>query len=152
MNRSWAASAASHPTTEDGIKPGLASALAPTDPVLPLSVATTPAQAGQLVAPGPQALPVTGDRVAPVLDAASSVLLAPLIVRVRAESWVEVVDGTGKALVARNVAAGEALSLNGALPLRVKIGNAAATEVFFRGDNIDLSTQSKDNVARLELK
>jgi cytoskeleton protein RodZ len=86
------------------------------------------------------------------LGTASAPLQAPLVVRVRAESWIEVVDGAGKALVARNVAAGEALSLDGALPLRVKIGNAAATEVFFRGDSIDLSTQSKDNVARLELK
>jgi len=41
--------------------------------------------------------------------------------------------------------------LDGALPLRLKIGNARATEVVFRGRPMDLSPSTRDNVARLEL-
>jgi cytoskeleton protein RodZ len=34
----------------------------------------------------------------------------------------------------------------------VKIGNASATELVFRGRTLDLTPNTRDNVARLELK
>jgi cytoskeleton protein RodZ len=38
------------------------------------------------------------------------------------------------------------------LPLKFKIGNAAATELVFRGQPVPLAGTTRDNVARLELK
>lgn len=70
----------------------------------------------------------------------------------RAPSWVEVVDARSKVLIGRTLAAGEAVGLDGVLPLRVKIGNAKATELSFRGRPVDLEAVARDNVARLELK
>jgi cytoskeleton protein RodZ len=46
---------------------------------------------------------------------------------------------------------GETVGLDGASPLRVKIGNASATQVSFRGRAVEL-TPTRDNVAKLELK
>ncbi|MEY2686273.1 MAG: hypothetical protein RL375_471, partial [Pseudomonadota bacterium] len=41
---------------------------------------------------------------------------------------------------------------DGVLPMRAKIGNAAGTEVTFRGQRVDLAPVTRENVARLELK
>ena len=54
--------------------------------------------------------------------------------------------------LSRMVLAGETVQLDGAMPLRVKIGNAAATDVVFRGQALSLAPFTRDNVARLELK
>jgi cytoskeleton protein RodZ len=72
-------------------------------------------------------------------------------VRVSSESWVEVQDARGQTLLSRKVAAGEALGLDGEVPLRLTIGNAAATQVTFRGQPVDLSANTVANVARLQL-
>jgi cytoskeleton protein RodZ len=82
----------------------------------------------------------------------SSAATGPLLVRVKAESWVEVQDARSRLLLSRNVQPGESLSLDGAMPLRVTIGNAAETEIVFRGRALDLAPIARDNVARLELK
>jgi len=74
------------------------------------------------------------------------------VLRTNDESWVEVQDGTGELLLSRTLLAGETVGLDGKLPLRVKIGNAAATELSFRGNAVDLVPATRDNVARLELK
>jgi cytoskeleton protein RodZ len=76
----------------------------------------------------------------------------PLQVIATADSWVEVVDAQGHSLLSRTVVAGESVGLDGALPMRLKIGNARATHVKLRGDNVDLAPWTRDNVARLELK
>ncbi|HRI18866.1 MAG TPA: DUF4115 domain-containing protein [Burkholderiaceae bacterium] len=48
--------------------------------------------------------------------------------------------------------AGEVVGLDGTPPLRVKIGNAAVTQLSYRGQPVDLADSTRDNVARLELK
>jgi cytoskeleton protein RodZ len=77
---------------------------------------------------------------------------ALLVVRAREASWVEVVDADGRALVSRTVAAGETLGLDGRPPLRVRIGNASATEVLLRGQPVDVAAAARENIARLELR
>ena len=67
-------------------------------------------------------------------------------------SWVEVIDADGKVLVQRVLRPGESLGLDGRLPFKLKIGNAAATQLQFRGQVVDLTALTRDNVARLELK
>ncbi|MBL0726780.1 helix-turn-helix domain-containing protein [Piscinibacter sp. HJYY11] len=92
---------------------------------------------------------------APVASASSLAASAPLngalLLRAQARSWVEVIDGRGNPLMSRLLEAGETVGLDGPTPLRVRIGNAAATQVSFRGRPVDL-TPSRDNVAKLELR
>jgi cytoskeleton protein RodZ len=76
----------------------------------------------------------------------------PLQVIATEDSWVEVVDAQGHSLLSRTVVSGESVGLDGALPMRVKIGNAKGTHLKLRGDNVDLTPWTRDNVARLELK
>lgn len=97
--------------------------------------ASEPAMEASQPAEAPAPAPVTG----------------ALLLRASAESWVEVIDGQGAALISRMLQPGETVALDGASPLRVKIGNASATQVSFKGKAIDL-VPTRDNVAKLELK
>lgn len=83
----------------------------------------------------------------PQATAAGSVVL-----RTTAESWIEVRDGGDSVLLSRMLPAGEVIGLDGRLPMRLKIGNAAGTRLQFRGESVDLSSYTRDNVARVELK
>ncbi len=75
-----------------------------------------------------------------------------LELRATAESWVEVKDVGDRVLLSRTLQPGEAVSLDGTAPMKVKIGNAAVTEVRFRGKPVDLLPVTSENIARLELK
>jgi cytoskeleton protein RodZ len=107
-------------------------------PVAPSSPAAVSATAAQGI-----------DEVLAHVAAAPSI---PLQVVATADSWVEVVDAQGHSLLSRTVVAGESVGLDGALPMRVKIGNARSTHLKLRGDNVDLTPWTRDNVARLEVK
>lgn len=96
---------------------------------------------------------------APPIGAADGVASAPsaapanlLSLRASQESWIEVTDGKGTTLLSRTVQSGERVGLDGTLPLRVIVGNAAGTELLFRGQAVDLLATTRDNVARVELK
>ncbi|MDL2336624.1 MAG: DUF4115 domain-containing protein [Pseudomonadota bacterium] len=84
--------------------------------------------------------------------AASSPVVGPLHVKAAEASWIEVVDARSQVLVSRMLQPGETVVLDGAMPLKLKVGNAAATEVAFRGQVVDLASATTGNVARLELK
>ena len=75
-----------------------------------------------------------------------------LQLRTTSQSWVEVLDARGQMLLSRVIQPGETVGLDGPLPLRVKIGNSAGTQVVFRGEVVELTSFSRENVARLELK
>jgi cytoskeleton protein RodZ len=89
---------------------------------------------------------------APAPAAATSPAPGPLQVHAKAQSWVEVHDARSRVLVSRMLEPGESIALDGQAPLRLKIGNAGATEVVYRGQAQDLAPSTRDNVARLELK
>lgn len=88
----------------------------------------------------------------PAAAAANAAPTGPLVLRASSESWVEVRDAGGQVLLSRSLLAGESVGLDGAMPLRLKIGNADGTEVSFRGKPVELTPFVRDNVARLELK
>ena len=75
-----------------------------------------------------------------------------VVIRAKADSWVEVVDAKGGVAVRKLMAPGESVGAGGALPLQVTIGRADATEVEVRGARFDLRPVSRDNVARFEVK
>jgi cytoskeleton protein RodZ len=117
--------------------------------------ATGPAAAAQEAAPAPAVVVDTVHSAPPeaaASEAASPVSDAVVVLHVSAESWIEVLDRNGQSLLARTLAPGESVGIDGALPLRVKIGNAAATTLSFRGDPVNLSPVTRDNIARLELR
>jgi cytoskeleton protein RodZ len=127
-----AAAAASQPSV------AVAPAPAPAASTIPLSPAVVSATAAQGI-----------DEVLAHVAGAPNI---PLQVIATADSWVEVVDAQGHTLLSRTVVAGESVGLDGALPMHVKIGNAGGTHLKLRGDNVDLTPWTRDNVARLELK
>ncbi|MCV2349077.1 RodZ domain-containing protein [Paucibacter sp. Y2R2-4] len=75
----------------------------------------------------------------------------PLVVKVHAESWVEVVDARGQTLLSKLLRPGDVQNLSGLPPLKVRVGNVSGTELVLRGASVDLASQSRDNVARIEL-
>lgn len=145
--------------------PVVAAASAP-EPAVP-----APTPAPELAALPPSTAPVTADAPAsapagdpvfvppPAPPAASAPGPTPApaqntLVQVRAEaaSWVEVRDARGEVLLSRTVLAGESVGIDGALPIRMTIGNAPATRVSFRGKPVDLAASTRDTVARIELQ
>ena len=105
-------------------------------------VASAPNTASAL----PSATPTLGSGTPPAAAEGA------LQIRARAATWVEVRDAHSRLLIGRTVPAGETVALDGAAPLRVRIGNARDTEVSYRGRALDLSANTSNNVARVELK
>lgn len=126
--------------------PDAASAPAAGEPVFvapPSASASVPAMP---VAASPA--PLVPAAPAPAVTASAASLLQ---LRATQSSWVEVRDARGNTLLSRIVTAGETVALDGALPIRMTIGNAAGTQLLFKGQAVDLSTRTRDNVARVEL-
>lgn len=103
---------------------GAATPLSTTPETTPPPAGTTPAvvipaQVSTAVSPA-SAPPVAGDR-------------ARLRLAAREDSWVQVVDATGRRLYFGTLRRDNSISLNGAAPLRVLLGRADATSVELAG-------------------
>jgi cytoskeleton protein RodZ len=125
--------------------------------VLPPAAPPSAADVAAAVEPAASTVVETVHSAPPVVNDSASAPIAPpvagvLLLRASAESWVEVHDGRGQPLLSRVLMPGEAVGLDGAMPLKLTIGNAGATDVSFRGRSVDLAPRTRDNVARLELK
>jgi len=138
MTPSAPAASAPSATVSETLPPGVVS-----ERVLP-----APAGPASIVA----AAPLPAEPAASVVAGAPASVSGALQVRTRAPSWVEVQDANSQVLLSRHIKPGETVTLDGAVPMRVKIGNAAATELVFRGQALDLAASTLGNVARLELK
>ena len=115
----------------------------------PVTAAATAAEASAPAAATAEAVPAS----AVASPGGADELPAGMIqLRAAAPSWVEVTDARGQSLISRSLRAGEAVGLEGAPPFRVRIGNAAQTQLTFRGRPTDLQAFTRDNVARLELR
>lgn len=121
---------------------------------LPSAAATAPsiAASGLAIAAAPAlVLPVP-----PVLAATNTVpalaATGPLVLTAKLLSWAQVTDAGGQVLLRRNLETGEVVSLTGALPLSVVIGRADAIAVQVRGKPFDVSSVTRENVARFEVK
>jgi cytoskeleton protein RodZ len=138
------------PTTSSNVTSSVGTVV---ETVRPAGMPDTPAPAASesgapLVQSAPMA-PAGNPAPAPAAAAAAPKLLQ---VHVSAQSWVEVIDVRGQSLLSRVVQPGENVELDGTVPLKVKIGNAAATALVFRGQALELAPFTRDNLARLELK
>lgn len=85
-------------------------------------------------------------------DAAAAAPTGLVQLRSSEATWVEVRDARGQLLLSRTVLPGESVGLDGNLPIRLVIGNAAATQLGFRGQPVDLAPRTRDNIARVELQ
>jgi cytoskeleton protein RodZ len=114
---------------------------------LPVGADSAPsAGASAVMAGAASALPMASAVVAPVAPPSAG------SITVTAPSWVEVRDGAGQVRWSRLLAAGETVSLEGPLPLRLVIGNARAAKLVFAGRMVELAPWTRDNVARLDLQ
>jgi len=116
--------------------------------------ASAPAAAATPIEPAAPAADTSAPALVPVpaTPASTPVTVSSMLgVRVNAESWIEVQDARGETLLSRSLAAGESVAVDGAVPLRVTIGNAPATQLTFRGKLVDLGSHTRDNVARVQL-
>jgi cytoskeleton protein RodZ len=101
-------------------------------------------------APAPSAAATTASAAAAQpLPAAGASLLE---LHATAESWIEVKDGRDRVLLSRSLRPDETVTLDGAMPIRIKIGNAAVTSLRYRGELVDLSPMTNENIARVVLK
>ena len=66
-------------------------------------------------------------------------------------SWVEVRDKTGQIIFSQLSPGGTERVVEGTPPFAVVVGNAGFVTLTYKGQNIDLSKRSKDDVARLNL-
>ena len=120
------------------------------------ATAPTPAAAVEAVPP-PLAVPGVMAETVHAADAGASPAadVPPAgiaVVRASEASWVEARDARGNVLLSRTLAPGEAVGLDGALPLKLVIGNAPATVVTLRGKPVTLGAPNRDNVVRVDLK
>jgi len=155
------------PPTTSGSSPtsGTAVATLPAEPASATGSITLPAAVGnaatavvaaasalidsvQALPPEVLSGPVTGPIESKLVAGPSGNVLQ---VKAIAASWVEVQDARDTVLLSRSLQAGESLVLEGVLPLRLTIGNAAGTQLSFRGAAVDLGPNTRDNVARLQL-
>ncbi len=85
-----------------------------------------------------------------VPEAREEVIAAPgeLVLRLAADSWVEVYDRHDKALLLRVAKAGDVHRLRGEPPFRVVLGAAAGVEVEYNGVPFDTTPFVRGNVAK----
>ena len=121
------------------------------------SIAPVPVQAAvSIPAPAPTlvnstaTLNATGPSANPVVQVAVPGNIVTF--STKGESWVKVTDAKGTVVLRRTLAAGEVTGASGALPLTAVVGRADATQVQVRGQALDLTGLTRDNVARFEVK
>ena len=122
-----------------GAEPVAEPASAPAEAAMPAASAAVPASPAPAVA------------AAPPVPSSAPLPAGMLALRAASESWVQVTDEAGDTLISRQLAAGEAVALNGVAPLRLTIGNAEGMQVRFKGRPYTLSVQP-DHTARAVLK
>jgi cytoskeleton protein RodZ len=138
-----------------------ASGALPAGAAVNLAAAVNPGAPLNLAAAGPAnaaaraASAVTGETVfsAPQQPQADATPPAGAVqLRVSEASWMDVRDAKGQVLLSRMVQPGESVGLDGTAPIRLTIGNAAATQLGYKGQAINIAPFTAGNVARLELR
>ena len=112
----------------------------------------SPPQASSETAQAAQPAPAGAEVAAPPPPAAAVPAAGLVQLQATQASWVEALDANGETLLSRTVQADERVGFDGKLPIRLTIGNAAATKLSFRGKEVDLVPDTRSNVARVELK
>ncbi len=89
---------------------------------------------------------------AAIVPAAAPDPAAIAVFSARESAWVQVMGADGVVHLRKTLNAGEAVRINGALPLSVVVGRANAIDVLVRGKPFELAPVTRDNVARFQIK
>jgi cytoskeleton protein RodZ len=118
------------------------------EPVSPsaLPSASKPALAPVVTASAAPAAP--SPSVAPVRSSVS----APLVLRLKADAWVEIRDKFRGVALKRQVKAGEVLELDLQAPVFVYTSRADHTELQWQGKAVDVSGNTQNNELRIQIK
>ncbi len=143
------------PVATPGISPApLRMGSMPTPPLptpTPARVTPRPVPTPMAVLPTPQ---VTGTPPAAPAVAVSSInteTRANLVVYADEESWLDVRDALQNKLIYETVPAGRRVVLEGAVPLKLFIGNAPGVRVEFNGKPYDITPYKRGLIARFTL-
>ena len=118
----------------------------------PEAAATDTVPAVTLTDPASAAASAAAPVVAAVVPAAPADPAAIVVFSARESAWVQVLGADGVVHLRKTLDAGEAVRINGALPLSVVVGRANAIDVLVRGKPFELTPVAKDNVARFQIK
>ena len=108
--------------------PGAISLPAPVSPVVPASPALLP----------PAAINPNG--------------VAKLEFNATQETWIQVLDASGRQIYNKIIFAGSRESIDVTPPVNVTVGNAGATSLSMNGKPVELAPHSRQNVARIKLE
>jgi cytoskeleton protein RodZ len=98
-----------------------------------------------------QPRPAVADAAEPKVSVAGNAA-GFVVFKAKAPSWIKVVDAQGTVHLSKTMVAGEVITAGGTPPLSVIIGRADVVDVEVRGKALSLAPNSKDNVARFEVK
>ncbi|MEO8855548.1 MAG: helix-turn-helix domain-containing protein [Burkholderiaceae bacterium] len=132
--------------------PPVASPIATAAPLLAPSTAFNARADAPAGVATPADRPASGPEGAALAGAAAQATEGIVVLKARANSWVQVVDASGTVQLRKTMAGGETAAVSGPLPIAVTIGRADSIEVLVRGKPFDLASVSKDNVARFQIK
>lgn len=108
------------------------------------------------VLPAASAVPVTPAPVAasapPAPVPAAATPAGTVVLKTSAASWIEVRDAGNAVLLSRTLQPGETVGLDGAMPMRVRVGVASALELSLRGEPVDLKPYTRGTSATVVLK
>lgn len=128
----------------------------PVQVVAPMAVASAASEAvsSTLSASAAGSTPALALAAPTPAASAASVASASAVVRLVAseDAWVEARNASGAKVLSRLVKGGETVDLDGAAPFQLRIGNAKGVQLSFKGQAVDLSSMTRNNVARVELK
>ncbi len=127
-----------------------------TEPVGPMTPATTPPLGGVVPRPASPQAPAASADAAPAAAATAAAPAAAsgsqsLAIQITRDSWIDVRDGKGTVLVSQVLPAGTERTIDAAPPVRVVVGNVQGATLSWQGKPVDLRG-SRDNVARLTLQ
>ena len=124
--------------------PGADDLVATEEPAAPVAEEATAAETVQ-VAPVEPAAPEVPESAAATPEAAAESLQLSFA----EEAWIEVKDASGAVLLAKLQAAGSSVDLQGQPPFQLMLGNAAVTEVRYRGDVVESDPLGNRRTRRL---
>lgn len=75
-----------------------------------------------------------------------------IVLKFSQSSWVRVLDGEGKEIFNKTQPAGSEATIAGISPFKLDVGNAAGVQLSYNGRPVDLTPNTKANVARLTLE
>ena len=114
---------------------------------VPPAASAVPVMPVPVAASAPPAAPSAS---APVPAAAAPA--GTVVLKTRAASWIEVRDAGNAVLLSRTLQPGETVGLDGAMPMRVRVGVASALELSLRGEPVDLKPYTRGTSATVVLK